>query len=207
MSFDLNALSPSPDLQSVCVYCGSSCHVDDVYKQIAVDVGTALAQRKKRIVYGGGHVGLMGLLADSALKAGGEVVGIIPEHIRAREVQHKGLTELIVVENMHARKSLMVERADAFVVLPGGFGTLDETFEILTWKYLGLHNKPIIIYNQSGFWTPLLSLLNHMTAKGFVMSSHKDNAEYYRVASTLDDLFAALAAPTGPVMDPATKWF
>ena len=195
------------NIQSVCVYCGSSSHVDEAYKQTAVDVGTALAKHKLRVVYGGGHVGLMGLLADSALAAGGEVVGIIPEHIRAREVQHIGLTDLIVVSSMHARKSMMVERADAFVVLPGGFGTLDETFEILTWKQLGLHNKPIIIYNQGGFWTPLLGLIDHITSTGFAPHSTKDHAQFYTVANNLAELFTALALPREPMMDPATKWF
>ncbi len=191
-------------IQSVCVYCGSSSRVEEFHKQTAKEVGTALAAHKMRVIYGGGHVGLMGLLADSALAAGGEVVGIIPEHISSREIQHKNLTELLVVDSMHTRKSLMVEHADAFVILPGGFGTLDETFEILTWRQLGLHNKPIIIYNQNGFWNPLLALIDHVVATGF---APKDNQRLFRVATNIDELFAALAVPTGPTMDPATKWF
>ena len=139
-------------VQSVCIYCGSSNDVDDRYKKSARDVSTMLARQGKTIVYGGGHVGLMGIVADTALKAGAKVIGIIPEHIRAQEVQHTGLTELHVVPDMHTRKRMMVERADAFVILPGGLGTLDETFEILTWKKLKLHNKPVIIFNENGYW-------------------------------------------------------
>lgn len=190
-------------IQSVCVYCGSSNHVDEAYKQVARDVGRALAQHHLRIVYGGGYVGLMGLVADSALAAGGEVVGIIPEHIRAHEVQHKGLTELHVVDNMHTRKSLMVEKADAFVILPGGFGTLDEAFEVLTWKQLALHTKPIIIYNANGFWTPLLTLIDHMIDSGF---APKSNYDIFKSVTTIDELFAALNAPAPRVFGPEEKW-
>ncbi len=190
-------------LQSVCVYCGSSNHVDEIYKQTAEKVGIALAERKLRIIYGGGHVGLMGIIADAALKAGGEVVGIIPEHIRAHEVQHKGLTELHVVDSMHTRKNLMAEKADAFVILPGGFGTLDEAFEVLTWKQLALHNKPIIIYNADGFWTPLLKLIDHMIESGF---APKNNYLIFKTANNLDELFAALSAPLPRSVSPDAKW-
>ena len=109
----------------------------------------------------------MGIVADSALKAGGKVIGIIPQHIRAQEVQHTGLTELHVVPDMHTRKRMMVEQSDAFVILPGGLGTLDETFEILTWKKLSLHNKPIIIFNDRGYWDPMLKLITHTVSEGF----------------------------------------
>src|ERR1700733_5605923 len=137
-------------LKSVCLYCGSANSVAERYKHIAREVSAALAKRKLEIVYGGGHVGLMGIVADAALQAGGRVIGIIPEHIRAQEIQHTGLTELHVVPDMHTRKRMMVERSDAFVVLPGGLGTLDETLEIITWKKLKLHAKPIILFNDGG---------------------------------------------------------
>lgn len=194
-------------VHSVCVYCGSSSHVDDSYKKIAEDVGAALAEHNLRVIYGGGHVGLMGVLADAALKAGGEVIGIIPEHIRAMEVQHTRLTELVVVDSMHIRKRMMFDRADAFVVLPGGFGTLDETFEVMTWKHIGLHNKPIVIYNHLDFWNPLLTLMNHVMISGFAPQSNADRTRLYRIANNIEELFAALAAPAGPIMDPAMKWF
>ncbi len=155
-------------VRSVCVYCGSSNHSSGATKQAAQSVGAALACHKFRIIYGGGRVGMMGLLADAALAEGGEVVGIIPELLHAREVQHTQLTRLHVVDSMHARKRMMVEMADAFAVLPGGLGTLDETFEALTWKQIGLHNKPIVIYNPEGFWTPLIALIRHVTASGLV---------------------------------------
>lgn len=190
--------------RSVCVYCGSSSHVDDDSKHLAHDVGEALGKRKVRVIYGGGRGGLMGPLADATLAAGGEVVGIIPEFIRSREIQHNGLTELHVVDSMHKRKSLMVEKADAFVVLPGGFGTLDEAFEILTWKQLGLHNKPIVIFDYHHFWSPLLDLLDHMMMRGFATP---ENAEMYTVVTSVEAMLEALAAPVGHVMDPSTKWF
>lgn len=190
-------------VQSVCVYCGSSNRVDDVYKNIAREIGTTLAQRKIRLVYGGGHVGLMGIVADAALAAGGEVVGIIPEHIRAHEVQHKGLTELFVVDTMHTRKNMMVEKSDAFLVLPGGFGTLDEMFEVLTWKQLALHNKPVLIYNALGFWNPLLALINHVIDTGF---APKTNHLIYKSVSNVDEMITALSAPAGEGFDPLSKW-
>jgi uncharacterized protein (TIGR00730 family) len=191
-------------LKSVCVYCGSSGHVDEEYQQLAGAVGSMLASRKVRVVYGGGKGGLMGCVADAALAAGGEVIGIIPSFIRAREVQHNGLTKLHVVESMHQRKSMMVEMADAFVVLPGGIGTMDETFEILSWKQLGLHNKPIVIFNFNNYWAPFLGLLDHMTRQGFFP---QESAGIYRVATTIDDMLGEIAEPVGPIMDPATKWF
>lgn len=201
MPHDQKILMPA---KSVCVYCGSSNHVAESYKDIARAVGTLLAQQGYRVIYGGGHVGLMGLLADAALGAGGQVVGIIPEHIRAREVQHKHLTELHVVDSMHTRKKMMEAQSDAFVILPGGFGTLDETFEILTWRQLGLHSKPVIIYNETGFWTPLLGLIEHLMQTGFAPA---DNRNFYSIASSLAELSGQLAAAADvPVADPAAKW-
>lgn len=190
-------------IQSVCVYCGSSNHVDDSYKKLAHEVGTALARRGLRVVYGGGHVGLMGTMADAALAAGGKVIGIIPEHIRAREVQHKNLTELHVVDSIHTRKRMMVDYSDAFIILPGGFGTLDEAFEVLTWKQLGLHSKPIIIHNVDGFWTPLVALIETIISTGFAPQGMQ---KFYHVTTNTAELIAALDAPSEEMMDPATKW-
>lgn len=200
MPFDRESLV---SLKSVCVYCGSSNKVDPAHKEAARAVGHALAEHKLNVVYGGGHVGLMGILADAALNAGGTVTGIIPEHLYIREVQHSGLTKLHVVDSMHTRKKMMVEQSDAFLVLPGGLGTLDETFEVLTWKQLGLHDKPIVIYNNGGFWTPLLGMIDHIIATGFAPAGNRD---FYRVASNIDEMFKALAAPNGPKSDPLTKW-
>ena len=200
---NFNSIATPMPIQSVCVYCGSSGHVSASFKHLTRAVATALAEHKLRIIYGGGNIGLMGLLADTALASGGEVVGIIPEHIRAREIQHKNLTQLHVVDNLHVRKQMMMDMADAFVILPGGLGTLDETFEALTWKQLGLHNKPIIIYNHEEFWTPLIALIDHVMASGFVPRTNKT---FYKVARNIDELFADLATPVDPPVDPATKW-
>ncbi|MGB4101721.1 MAG: TIGR00730 family Rossman fold protein [Alphaproteobacteria bacterium] len=190
-------------INSVCVYCGSANRVAEPYKQIARSVGHALAAKQKRIIYGGGRVGLMGIVADAALAEGGEVIGIIPEHIQTREVQHTGLTELHVVENMHTRKRMMVERSDAFLVLPGGLGTLDETFEILTWKQLQLHNKPIVIYNTQGYWDKLVELVRQLVNTGFAQPG---NLELFTVVDNLDAMFAAFDVPYMPQSDLAAKW-
>jgi uncharacterized protein (TIGR00730 family) len=180
-------------LSSVCIYCGSSNLVAQKFKDSANAIGTGLARCGSRIVYGGGHVGLMGIIADSALKAGGTVIGIIPEHIRAQEVQHTGLTELHVVPDMHTRKRMMVERADAFIILPGGLGTLDETFEILTWKKLKLHNKPVIIFNQDHYWDDMLGLIDKTIAEGF---SQPSDRALFKVATTIETVFAMLSEET-----------
>jgi uncharacterized protein (TIGR00730 family) len=176
-------------ITSVCVYCGSANNnVPEHFKTLARDVGTALAQRKLTIVYGGGHVGLMGITADAGLKEGAKVIGIIPEHIRAQEVQHTGLTELHVVSDMHTRKRMMVDRSDAFVILPGGLGTLDEAFEIITWKKLNLHNKPIIIYNHQGYWDPLIALIDRALKEGF---SQPSDRVLFKVVDTVKGMFEA----------------
>ncbi|CAO3428475.1 LOG family protein [Azospirillum doebereinerae] len=176
-------------LSSVCVYCGASSQVADVHKEAAHALGDGLARRGIRLVYGGGRVGLMGIVADAALAAGGEVVGIIPEHIQSTEIEHTALTELHVVDSMHTRKRMMVERSDAFVVLPGGLGTLDEMFEVLTWKQLQLHDKPVVIADVDGYWRPLLGLIDHMVAQGF---ARIDRSALYSVADQIDGVFAAL---------------
>ena len=179
-------------LSSVCVYCGSSSLVAPAFKTSANILGTELARQGVSVVYGGGHVGLMGIVADSALKAGGKVYGIIPEHIRAQEVQHMGLTELHVVTDMHTRKRMMVERAEAFVILPGGLGTLDEAFEIITWKKLKLHNKPIIILNQDGYWNDMLALIDKTIAEGF---SQAPDRLLFDVTDSVEGVLALLNEP------------
>jgi uncharacterized protein (TIGR00730 family) len=183
-------------ISSVCVYCGSSNTVAEKYKKMAHEMGTQLAGRGMRLVYGGGRVGLMGITADSTLKAGGKVIGIIPEHIRKQEVQHLGLTELHVVPDMHTRKRMMAERADAFVILPGGVGTLDETFEIITWKKLGLHNKPIILLNFEGYWDPFLALYDRIIETNFSLPSDR---ALFKTVNSIDGIFEALAAHTHPI--------
>jgi uncharacterized protein (TIGR00730 family) len=154
-------------VRRVCVYCGSSGAVDEQYREAARQLGRALAAAGFGVVFGGGRIGLMGLLADAALAAGGEVIGIIPGLLRDAELAHQGVTELMVAGSMHERKRLMAERADAFAVLPGGIGTLDEMFEIVTWRQLGLHAKPIFLVDVAGYWQPLTHLLDHLAAQGF----------------------------------------
>lgn len=179
-------------LSSVCVYCGSSDLVAQRYKDSARIIGTELARRKLRLVYGGGQVGLMGVIADAALAEGGVVTGVIPEHIRAREVQHESLTELHVVPDMHTRKRMMVDLSDAFIILPGGFGTLDEAFEVLTWKKLKLHNNPIILFNQDNYWNEMLALVNKTIGEGF---SQLPDLGLFQTVTTVRGLFELLDSP------------
>lgn len=182
-------------IKSVCVYCGSSDFVADSYKDAARRTGEALAANGYDIVYGGGRVGLMGIVADAGLKGGAKVVGIIPDHIKRYEVDHTGLTELIVVESMHIRKQMMVERSDAFLILPGGIGTLDEMFEIITWRQLRLHGKPVVIINTDGFWNPLVALMEHMTETGFMRKPNLPGAEdrLYHVVDSVEEAVDLLA--------------
>ena len=161
-------------VKSLCVYCGSSIDVRETHREAARTLGSALASAGIRLVYGGGQIGLMGLIADAALAAGGTVTGIIPKFLDQLEIGHTGCTELIVTENMHDRKLKMASMADAFVTLPGGFGTLDETFEILTWKQLRLHDKPIVIADIDGYWTPLLALMANQFEENYVRPEHRD---------------------------------
>ncbi len=148
-------------MKRICVFCASSSGRRPEYRSCAEELGLELAQRKIGLVYGGGNVGLMGALADSVLSAGGEAIGVIPEHLMAKEVGHKGLTKLHVVHSMHERKALMADLSDAFIALPGGFGTLEEFCEVLTWSQLGLHAKPCGIVNVLDYYTPLLTMFDH----------------------------------------------
>ncbi len=175
---------------SVCVYCGTGYDVNPLYKTAAVDLGAALAKAGVRLVYGGGSVGLMGIVSESCMQAGGRVMGIIPAHLSEKEGQKHDITELVVVDSMHTRKNRMVQESDGFVVLPGGMGTLDEMFEILTWKYLGLHDKPVVLVNINGFYDPLVATIRHMADEGFTPRHHLD---MFTVVNTVDDILPALA--------------
>ena len=179
----------------LCVYCGSSDAVDRQYREAASELGASLAQAGIEVIYGGGRVGLMGLLADAALAAGGVVTGIIPARLRDAELAHEGATELIVVDSMHERKRVMVERADAFAILPGGIGTLDETFEILSWKQLNLHEKPIFVVDIAGYWAPLRALLDHIVARGF---ARPEIGALLQVVPTVAALMGTLALEPAP---------
>lgn len=161
-------------MKRICVFCGSNKGSRPVYAEAAVELGRILARQKLELVYGGGCVGLMGILADSVLEQGGHVIGVIPEALVAKEVAHKGLPDLRVVKSMHERKALMAELSDGFIALPGGFGTYEEFCEILTWAQLGLHKKPFGLLNVAGFYDPLLSLFDHSVTEGFIRQAHRD---------------------------------
>ena len=159
-------------MKAVCVYCGSSTGARSAYSERAALLGTRLAREGLSLVYGGGNVGLMGIAADAALAAGGEVIGVIPEQLVGWEVAHRGLTRLEVVATMHERKARMFDLSDAFVALPGGFGTLDEMFEMLTWRQLGLGDKPCAFLDVDGYYAPLMAMLDRMLAEGFLRAEH-----------------------------------
>jgi len=174
-------------MKSVCVYCGSNAGSRPAYTERAIALGTRLAKEGLALVYGGGNVGLMGIVADAALEAGGEVVGVIPEQLVGWEVAHTGLTRLEVVANMHERKARMFDLSDAFVALPGGFGTLDEMFEMLTWRQLGLGDKPCAFLDVEGFFSPLLAMMDRMVDERFL---HEDQRRDLWHGEDLDALFA-----------------
>jgi uncharacterized protein (TIGR00730 family) len=161
------------EINALCVYCGSSCGNGEQFVQAAEETGRAVAERGWTLVYGGGGVGLMGVLADAALSRGGRVVGVIPRALYTREVAHHGLTELHVVETMHHRKALMAELSDAFAALPGGIGTFEELFETLTWLQLGIHSKPIAVLNTAQFYDPMSAMLDKAVECGFLREQHR----------------------------------
>ena len=162
------------EINSVCVYCGSSSNTRASHRQAAAKFGTLLAAEGVSLVFGGGRVGLMGLAADATLNSGGRVIGVIPEFLAAREVAHTKCTELHTTVTMHERKQQMADLSDAFVILPGGLGTLDEMFEIITWRQLNLHQKPIIIANIDGYWDPLEKLMENMSSESYISRDHNN---------------------------------
>jgi len=185
-------------LQRVCVFCGSSPGHDARFREVAQAVGRALAEAGLELVYGGGRIGLMGAVAEAALAAGGRVTGIIPEALDRREVGFRELSEFIVVDSMHERKRLMAERSDAFVALPGGFGTFEEFCEIVTWSQLGMHAKPCILLNAHGYYDPMVAMFDRAHTEGFVREAHR------RIVVTIREpaeLLAALRTYEAPVTD------
>jgi uncharacterized protein (TIGR00730 family) len=160
-------------LRSIAVFCGSSFGVASAYREAAREVGRLLGQRAIRLVYGGGHVGLMGVVADACLNAGGRVIGVIPQALADKEVAHRGLTELRVVGSMHERKAVMAELSDAFLALPGGYGTWDELFEALTWSHLGIQNKVCGLLNVNGYYDSLIAMMDRAVAEGFIRDPHR----------------------------------
>lgn len=182
-------------MQSICVFAGSSHGRGEKYVDYAEQVGAELARRGITVVYGGARVGTMGALADGALKAGGRVVGVIPRELVGWDVNHQGLSELLVADGLHHRKALMAERSDAFIALPGGSGTLEELFEIWTWAQLKLHVKPVGLLNVADYFTPLVTFLEHMTGEGFLHRLHRDMLFVEQELGTLLDRFAGYQPP------------
>jgi len=178
-------------MKSVCVFAGSSLGKQLIYQEEALKLGQALVARGLALVYGGGRVGLMGVLADAVLAAGGEAIGVIPQGLLLREEAHQHLTKLYTVKSMHERKALMSNLADAFIALPGGFGTLDELFEIITWAQLGIHQKPIGLLNVAGYFMPLLTLVQHASDEGFISPVYTN---LLQVRETVGDVLDALTS-------------
>ncbi|MEA5457767.1 TIGR00730 family Rossman fold protein [Arcicella sp. LKC2W] len=176
-------------MKNILIYCGSSAGHNEIYKKTATQVGETLAKQGLSLIYGGGSVGLMGTVADAILANGGEAIGVIPSFMEPWEVQHKGLTECIVTETMHTRKQIMAEKSDAVIALPGGWGTLDELFEILTWRQLGLHKMPIGVLNTNGFYDDLLKMLEKMVSEGFLKEA---NLQMLIVDDNIDSLLEKL---------------
>jgi uncharacterized protein (TIGR00730 family) len=179
-------------IRSICVYCGSARGRSPRYIAAARELGEAMAERQIRLVYGGARIGMMGEVADAVMKNRGQVTGVIPEHLQTSEVGHSGITELKVVESMHVRKKLMFDISDAFAVLPGGYGTLDELFEIITWRMLKLHDKPVVVLNIDGYWDPLLKLIDQLIGEGF---AREDSRQYYSVVNSVGRMFDLLDQP------------
>lgn len=178
-------------IRSVCVFCGSSPGKEPIFAETAEQLGRHIAEAGLRLVYGGGNSGLMGIVARSVLAHGGKVTGIIPDFLKSRELMLDGADEMIVTANMHERKMLMFDKADAFVALPGGIGTLEELVEQMTWVQLGQHDKPVLLANIGNFWKPLLVLLAHMREAGFIRQEYEVR---YQVAEKVEDILPMLQA-------------
>ena len=188
-------------MKAVCVFCGSSDEVKEKYLEVARDVGKVMADRGLQLIFGGGGTGLMGAVADAVLDAGGEVIGVLPEHFNKPELAHSRLTRLELIDGMHARKARMAELADAFAALPGGFGTLEEFFEILTWAQIGLHKKPVGLLNVYSYFDDLLKFLEHANKEGFTFWEHQ---KLYSQAGHPEELLDALAQYQPP--DGLERW-
>lgn len=191
------------DIRSVCVYCGSSSRGPESHREAARQLGSLLAESGIRLVFGGGHVGLMGVTADAALAAGGEVVGVMPDFLCDLEIDHGGCTEMIVTNSMHSRKQKMAELSDGFAILPGGLGTLDEVFEIVTWRQLGLHDKPIVVVDVAGYWQPLRALTDRVAASGYMRPG---DAPLFEFVGSVDEILPALRKAPAARQPLETKW-
>ena len=188
------------NVSALCVYCGSSGNVDQVYLEAAEQTGALLAKKGIRLVFGGGGIGLMGTVADGVLAGNGEVIGVMPKFLEDIEVAHERITELIVVDSMHTRKQKMFDLSDAFLVLPGGYGTLDEMIEIITWKQLRRHDKPVLLVNVAGYWDPFQTLVNSIIKKGFARPKDFD---LFTIVSSVEEILPTLALAPEPMLHTA----
>jgi uncharacterized protein (TIGR00730 family) len=180
-----------PKIAALCIFCGSQAGTNPAYAAATAALGQQMAAAGTTLVFGGGRVGLMGVAADAVLAGGGKIVGVIPDFLKNKELAHTAATEMIVVPDMHTRKKVMFERSEAFCILPGGVGTLEEMFEIVTWRQLHLHNKPIIILNTDGYWQPLITLIDNMIGEGF---AHRGHEALITVVNKPEEVLAAAAA-------------
>jgi uncharacterized protein (TIGR00730 family) len=187
-------------LKNIAVYCGSSEGTESIYKDQAELLGKTLAENNVTLVYGGAQIGIMGIVADAVMQNGSKTIGVIPKFLCSKEVAHTGLTELIITESMHDRKLKMLELSDAMIALPGGFGTMEELFEVLTWAQLGLHTKPIGILNVDRYYDDLIKLVENMNTKGFLKSEHRD---MLIISNNVDELLDKLEEYVAP---PVPKW-
>jgi uncharacterized protein (TIGR00730 family) len=194
-------------MKRVCVFCGANAGIRAEYGLAAQRLAGVLVRRGLGLVYGGGNVGLMGTLADSMLQAGGEVIGVIPQHLVAKEVAHRGVTKLHIVDTMHQRKAMMNELSDAFIALPGGYGTLEELFEILTWSQLGIHGKPSGLLNVSGYYDGLLAMLDHAVNEGFLRPPYRELVMAETDADTLVQRLASFSPVQAGISANATGNF
>lgn len=189
-------------MQSICVFCGSSFGTRPIYREAAIELGQLMAKENIALVWGGGKVGLMGTVADAVIESGGEAIGVIPGFMVEKELAHPDASEMIEVDSMHTRKALMADRCEGFIAMPGGFGTFDELFEILTWAQLHIHGKPVGLLNTDGYYDPLLAMVEHSIREGFVRPS---NLDLFVVASTPADLIAAMREYRPPQGDWTVK--
>ncbi len=176
-------------MQSICVFCGAQNAVPETHKAMARQLGIDMAKAGKQLVYGGGDCGLMGAVANGVLEGNGKAIGVFPRSLGRIEVEHKGLTQMIMVDSMHERKQIMYDNSDVFVVLPGGFGTLDEMFEVITWRQIKIHTKQVIIFNHHGYWDHVIALMDNIISTGFAKES---NREFYTVVETKEELYRLL---------------
>lgn len=183
---------PISEMRSICVFCGAQQAVPEAHLEMARQLGRDMAKAGRQLVYGGGDCGLMGAVANGALEEKGPVIGVFPRSLGRIEVEHKGLTKMHFVDSMHERKQIMYDHADVFVVLPGGFGTLDEMFEVITWRQIKIHEKKVVIYNHHGYWDHMITLMEHMVTLGF---ARPETRAFYQVVNTKEEFYELLGLP------------